>query len=118
MLLYRGYCALSTLDGYDLHDCDSEVLRDESTGVLSSPEDVWSIWGASWIRGSIRGVPSNSAHPPLNPISTTRSSIRPISSFLNIANVQSPVQKKRGSKIQLPLTLVFQPFLDISQRLV
>jgi len=65
--------------GYDLHDCDSEVLRDESIGVLSSR-------GTSWIRGSIRGVPSNSAHPPLKPISTTRSSIRPISSFLDCQN--------------------------------
>lgn len=73
------------LEWFDyLHDGESEVLRDEPVGELSSTDDddVWSIDGANWIRGSVKGVPSNSAHPPLRPISTTRSSILSSSSFL------------------------------------
>lgn len=77
-----------------VHDYESEALRDKSVGVFSFMEGVWSIEGASWIRGSIKGVPSNSAHPPLRPISTTRSSILPNSSFLNFINAQSLVPEK------------------------
>lgn len=39
--------------------------------------------GTSDIRGNERGVSSNSAQPPLRPISTTLSSIRVNSSFLH-----------------------------------
>ena len=38
--------------------------------------------GANWIRGKARGVSSNSAQPPLRPISTTRSKTLASSSFL------------------------------------
>ena len=38
---------------------------------------------SSCMRGNRRGVSSNSAQPPLNPISTTLVNIRVISSFLN-----------------------------------
>lgn len=71
------------------------IVHDESVGVVSSTEDLWSIEGASWIRGSIKGVPSNSAHPPLRPISTTRSSILPSSSFLDFTNAQ-PLAREKG----------------------
>lgn len=41
------------------------------------------------MRGSCSGVPSNSAHPPRKPISTTRSSIRASSSFLEPKSVSN-----------------------------
>ena len=46
---------------------------------------------SSCMRGNRRGVSSNSAQPPLNPISTTLVNIRVISSFLNYHQTKHPL---------------------------
>lgn len=61
----------------------SEVgVSSESTGVLGLGSRFEDTGRERLMRGSCNGVFSNSAHPPLSPISTTRSRIRESSSFL------------------------------------
>ena len=82
-------------------ECESRELLPMGTNyeLLSGPEEelvpdvdveaevvasdrVAFVEGANETLGSCTGEPSNSAHPPRSPISTTRSSILASSSFL------------------------------------
>ena len=72
---------------------------------------------SSCMRGNRRGVSSNSAHPPLNPISTTLVNIRVISSFLNYHQTKhplTPICSRKNERwfgmMDVPLFLLFKSF--------
>ena len=89
---------------YYVEDYESEVLRDEGVLVEELPleliEDMWAVEWASWILGCTNGVPSNSANPPLSPMSTTCSSILSNSLFLKFGRITSADTKGSKREVQ------------------
>lgn len=83
----------------------SRVSRvSEAFEILGEPSE--SLVGLSWMRGSANGVPSNSAHPPRRPISTTRSNILVSSSFLQPSDPMRIVFSRNEPTFVSPLPIV------------
>ncbi|KAL1754834.1 hypothetical protein FB107DRAFT_275341 [Schizophyllum commune] len=66
----------------DVDELAPDVNELASEADVPSGEGSRPTLGTTPTLGNLTGSPSNSAHPPLNPISTTRSRMRVSSSFL------------------------------------
>ncbi|KAL1701098.1 hypothetical protein EV121DRAFT_294558 [Schizophyllum commune] len=73
-----GVCDVAPLTG--VCDVVSELVAVEPSAlVVTGPSALLAVVpGTNPTRGNLTGAPSNSAHPPRSPISTTRSRIRPV----------------------------------------